>query len=211
MIPTIYSIGYAVKEDREYLEELMKQPDIVLIDIRKEPSSQMAGFDERHRHELSQKYGKKYRWLGNMLGNLNYRPKDRTKGFRLVNEEAGISKLIQGLKYGHSIVLLCGCSKAHTCHRTYIARKLIAKLLNGDTAFDVSKSVIKSLLNDKVRDVFMSLAKEEQFALDRGELLDAEGYRLQALELLTLDVPDLWTEEAVDFLKQKGTQAALAH
>lgn len=187
MIATIYSIGYSVREDQQRLVEIMNaDPRTIIIDTRKEPSSKVPGYDEKHRHELSQRWGKRYQWLGMTLGNVNYKPEDRSKGIQLVDEKAGIRTLINGLKYDHSLILLCGCQDACTCHRTYIARKLITALLKSDIPFDVSRNVVLGLLGKATNEKFLDLAKKEQEALTNNDLLEAEGYRLQALETLVV-------------------------
>lgn len=185
MIATIYSIGYSIREDQQRLIEIMNaDPRAIIIDTRKSPVSRIEGWNES---ELRKAWGKRYQWLGMTLGNVNYKPEDRAKGIQLVDEEAGIRTLINGLKYDHSLVLLCGCQDACTCHRTCIARKLIAALLeNGTIPFDVDKAVIQGLVNVKNVNVFRSFAYQEEAALENNDVLTAEGYRLQAFETLVV-------------------------
>lgn len=211
MIATIYSLGYSVREDQQRLVEIMNaEPRAIIIDTRKSPVSRIEGWNES---ELRAAWGKRYQWLGMTLGNLNYKPEDRSKGIKLVDEEAGIRTLIQGLKYDHSLILLCGCSNACTCHRTYIARKLIAELLkDGAVPFDVSRGTVLSLLTGSEDIHFDILVQNENIALEAGDTLTAEGYRLQALEILVAEkvkVPELWSEEAVELLKKRGTPEQL--
>lgn len=210
MIATIYSLGYSVCEDQQRLVEIMNaEPRAIIIDTRMSPVSRIEGWNES---ELRAAWHNRYQWLGMTLGNLNYKPEDRSKGIKLVDEEAGIHTLIQGLKYDHSIILLCGCSNACTCHRTYIAKALIRALRGQHIPWDVDEAVLKAMITDSNRSAFLEIAIQERAARDSGDDLEAEGLRLQALELLVREevkVPELWSEEAVELLKRYGTPEQL--
>lgn len=210
MIATIYSIGYSIREDQQRLIEIMNaDPRAIIIDTRKSPVSRIEGWNES---ELRKAWHNRYQWLGMTLGNVNYKPEDRSKGIQLVDEETGIRTLINGLKYDHSIILLCGCQDACTCHRTYIAKALIRALRGQPIPWDVDEAALKAMITEDNRSAFMEIAFQERAARDSGDELEAEGLRLQALELLVakeIKIPELWSDEAVELLKKRGTPEQL--
>jgi len=92
----------------------MQEERMLLIDTRYTPYSRLPLF---RREALEAQYGKRYRWAGKYLGNLNH----RTGGpIKLAQPEIGIPALVRYLTEGYSLVLLCGCASYEQCHRKVI-------------------------------------------------------------------------------------------
>ncbi len=117
-----------------HLDELMRDPDTFIADIRLKPFSS-KDFPEWHGFNLKKRYGynkagqSRYVWIEE-LGNLHYRKEDRDKGFALQDAEIGLSRLILGLSFGRRLVVLCGCKHYPSCHRSLVAQLLLAELPN---------------------------------------------------------------------------------
>src|SRR5689334_11534584 len=98
----LYPLGYATPQANGRLASLMQHAYMLLIDTRYTPYSRLPSF---RREALEAQYGRRYRWAGKYLGNLNY----RTGGpIRLAQPEIGIPALVRYLAEGYSLVLLCG-------------------------------------------------------------------------------------------------------
>ena len=111
----LYTVGYNAWDGPESLRELSEKKDNALIvDIRFSPTSR----DPRYRKAyLDKTLGERvYQWVFN-LGNKNYKggPVD------LVNEQAGIAQVVEVLRSGRSVILMCGCYNHVQCHRTHVA------------------------------------------------------------------------------------------
>jgi ASCH domain len=110
----LYPLGYASPQANERLASLMQHARMLLIDTRYTPYSRLPSF---RREALEAHYGKRYRWAGKYLGNLNH----TTGGpIRLAQPEIGIPALVRYLQEGYSLVLLCGCASYEQCHRKVI-------------------------------------------------------------------------------------------
>jgi uncharacterized protein (DUF488 family) len=111
----LYTYGYLCG-DRTRVDALIAA-GAILVDIRLVPRSRKPGFNAS---QLAARYGDAYEHC-EALGNRNY------KGgpIRLVDETRGIAFVLARLM-GQPVILMCGCRDAATCHRTYIAKKLVA-------------------------------------------------------------------------------------
>jgi uncharacterized protein (DUF488 family) len=116
-IGTLYTIGYAHPTARPQIERLMQQEQTILLDIRSSPYSRWALWKKQ---ALMHRYGQRYRWE-RRLGNLKYHHQEReielAEGHRQAVEHVA-SMLFQGT----SLILLCACKDARTCHRTLVAK-----------------------------------------------------------------------------------------
>ena len=116
----VYPIGYSMDGARQYIEQLMAQPQMLLIDTRFSPKSRYAEWREG---ALRAKYGARYRWAGAYLGNVNF----QGGPIQLVDPEEGLRGLRMYLNEGHDLILLCQCSSYHTCHRKAIVDLLVER------------------------------------------------------------------------------------
>jgi hypothetical protein len=89
------------------------------VDIRLRPASRWNS--AWNRDALTRQWGIRYLWKGDSLGNRNYKPEDRSKGILLANPEKGVAEVVQLLKGGYQVILLCACKRAESCHRTRVA------------------------------------------------------------------------------------------
>ena len=121
---TIYTLGYSQSKAAATLERLLRQPRILLLDVRYQPTSRWN--PQWDRAELAARYGQQYRWE-RRLGNMNYwsqtRPIHLPAGYEQAVREA--ATLVCA---GTSLVLLCCCGDERACHRILIA-KLIQEAL----------------------------------------------------------------------------------
>lgn len=113
----VIPVGYGNAKHRDLIARLMQDETMLLVDTRISPRSAVPGW---HRTSLEHRYGKQYKHLGETLGNKNY------KGgpIEIVDLDCGLLDLQQLLLDGHTILLLCGCSKHQECHRWVIANAL---------------------------------------------------------------------------------------
>ena len=115
-----------------HLDVLMVDPRRVIVDIRLVTYSS-AKFPMWHKGSLAERYGHnaqgKARYIhGSALGNLNYKPEDRDKGFDLKAKRTGLDKLKSFLDAGYQPILLCGCRDYTYCHRAYVVQMLKAEV-----------------------------------------------------------------------------------
>jgi len=112
----VYHCGYSALGTREWVDELMLQPNMLLIDTRLKAYSWRCDWRE---DALKAKYGKRYRQAGRLLGNLNY----QGGPIKIVDLDGGVKGLMMYLNEGRDLILLCQC--VHDgCHRHEILKAL---------------------------------------------------------------------------------------
>jgi hypothetical protein len=110
--PTIYSISYSKRQPAE-LKAIAEGLNAVILDVRGLPASRRPGFGRAHLEKL---LGRRYRWVGDSLGN---RP---DKGITV--KQSGIRALLKATEPG---ILMCQCPIPALCHRhIFIARPLLS-------------------------------------------------------------------------------------
>jgi hypothetical protein len=96
----------------------MQDESMLLIDTRKTPWSRIPQWRQV---ALREKYGKRYRWAGEYLGNKNH----ATGGpIEIVNLPIGIGGLCMYLSEGHSLAIICQCVDFERCHNKVICDEL---------------------------------------------------------------------------------------
>jgi hypothetical protein len=114
----VYPIGYSALGARERIDELLQQPQALLIDTRLKPYSWRVDWRQS---EMKAKYGSKYRWAGKFLGNLGY----NRNYIEIADPKTGIRGLVQYLSEGYNLILLCQCTDFEDCHVKEICRLLV--------------------------------------------------------------------------------------
>ena len=123
---TLYTLGYGQPGAATQLDRLMREKQILLLDVRLVPHSRWdAGWN---RAALAARYGERYRWEPH-LGNLRYGERSSAIALATGYQEA-IREAAQLLCHGTSLILLCVGAKARGCHRLLVA-KLIQEALPG--------------------------------------------------------------------------------
>lgn len=130
---TIYTLGYSQRQAAATLDRLLRQPRILLLDVRYQPTSRWH--PQWNRAELAARYGEQYHWE-RRLGNVNYwsqtRPVQLPSGWQEAVHDA--AALLNG---GTSLVLLCACGDERACHRTLVAKLIQEALPAPQTAQEV--------------------------------------------------------------------------
>jgi uncharacterized protein (DUF488 family) len=89
-----------------------------LVDIRSQPRSRP--WPQWNRAALSARYSRRYVWE-RRLGTVHYR--DQEQGITLAEGHTdAIGEAAVLLCEGTSLVLLCACKDARTCHRSLVAK-----------------------------------------------------------------------------------------
>ncbi len=117
----VYPVGYSMPGSLQYIEQLMIQPQMLLIDTRFSPKSWSVDW---RKESLREKYGNRYRLAGAYLGNLNF----QGGPIELADPEEGIRGLRRYLEEGYDLILLCQCPQYHTCHRKVIVDLLLQQI-----------------------------------------------------------------------------------
>lgn len=118
----VYTLGYAADGAGGQLEQLMADPMMLLVDVRKEARSRWL--HQWTKKQLTLRWGGRYVHVP-QLGNVNYR--DRNLPIELANPGEGIPLVQSYLQNGYSVVLLCACMRYETCHRRVVAELLVAQ------------------------------------------------------------------------------------
>jgi uncharacterized protein (DUF488 family) len=115
---TIYTVGYAHPDAVARLDRLMRNPRVLLVDIRSQPRSRWQ--PQWNRHALAARFGRRYVW-DRRLGNIHSR--QREQGIQLAEgHQDAIREAAALLCEGTSLILLCACRNPRECHRSLVAK-----------------------------------------------------------------------------------------
>ncbi|GAC1468931.1 MAG: hypothetical protein PVS3B3_24800 [Ktedonobacteraceae bacterium] len=107
----VTQLGYQYANSKPVFNLLMLDEHTLCIDTRKKP---WANADSQWCYPyLNEKFGKRYRQAGEVLGNRLYQHAGQID---IVDLPAGVSRLITYLQRGFDLVLLCRCSDYTSCH-----------------------------------------------------------------------------------------------
>jgi Protein of unknown function (DUF4031) len=126
MASRVYPVGYSSYQSAEYVEQLMSNPSMLLIDIRSKPYSWRS---EWQSDALKAKYGKRYRLAGAYLGNVNHQLPNGWP-IKIADPETGIGGLVRYLNEGYDLILLCQCGSYDDCHRKVVVDLLQKVMLD---------------------------------------------------------------------------------
>ena len=98
MSAKVIPFGYGRPGTMEQLEALMQDEHTALVDTRYSPRARRA---EWRQGVLQARYGKRYMWLGETLGNINF---NNDGPIQLAQPEQGLARLVNGLRAGWSLV-----------------------------------------------------------------------------------------------------------
>lgn len=164
MLGKLIPFGYSVPGAAAHLETLMHDEQTYLVDIRYAPGS--GRFPNWNKSVLQARYARRYLWLGETLGNTNY---NNDQPIVLANPGAGISRLINGLSKGYTLILLCTCEQYETCHRRTVVEEVLKQLPTAQvlqpTILQVHTTVIKCL---SIRPPYASWLANPQAFIDAG-------------------------------------------
>ncbi len=108
------TLGYAQSGSDRRLTYSMSKSRTLLIDLRKDPVSSYPMWDGP---QLRQTWGKRYRQAGAYLGNVNHA---NGGPIHIPRMPEGLGVLLDYVREGWSLVLLCGCMNLHECHRQVV-------------------------------------------------------------------------------------------
>ena len=115
---TSYTLGYAHPDAMAQLDRLMRDPQTCLVDIRSQLRSRLA--HQWSRSALVARYARRYVWerrLGTIHDHHQEQGIKLAEGYHdAIHEAAAL------LCEGTSLVLLCACRDARTCHRSLVAK-----------------------------------------------------------------------------------------
>src|SRR6266571_2510515 len=115
---TLYTIGYSNPGAAAHVARLMQGAQTMLVDIRYSPRSRWS--PQWNWKSLSACYGSRYLW-DRRLGNVNYQQRER--GIELAEgHPQAIQAAASRLRQGTTLILLCACKDARSCHRSLVAK-----------------------------------------------------------------------------------------
>jgi hypothetical protein len=122
----VYHVGYNAYNSEQQVQSLMQDPKMLLIDTRLKPWSYKPQWSRDDKHVgphtilgLQSQWGRRYRYAGKYLGNLNYKGGD----IDIPHLDEGVQVLVQCLQKGYKLLIICQCSH-DSCHRYKILREL---------------------------------------------------------------------------------------
>jgi hypothetical protein len=117
MIGSLATFGYSDPSTlHELVCALIANKRALIIDTRLRPVCSWSPVWTKD--ALHERFGKRYIWRGDWLGNVSYARDDAP--IALADSTQGIAWLVRGLEQGYTLLLLCGCKHYEGCHRKVI-------------------------------------------------------------------------------------------
>lgn len=126
----IIPFGYSTPNAQPTLDRLMEDKRAILVDIRYTPYSKKR--PEWRQEALEARYGTRYRHVPS-LGNVNHANGGE---IRLANATQGIPFLVDGLRKGYTLIVMCTCANYSTCHRKTVCELVKAALPEVEVVLD---------------------------------------------------------------------------
>jgi hypothetical protein len=145
---TVYPVGYGMEGASTYIDQLMTQPHMLLIDTRFSPKSRWPEWREG---ALRAKYGGRYRTAGAYLGNVNF----QGGPIQIADLDEGLRGVCLYLNEGHDLILLCQCPTYASCHRKVLVDQLVER---------TSVEVIQPGVMGKSSETIMALSIQQPYA-----------------------------------------------
>ena len=129
-MPNIYTAGYASRKwTPEKMVAVAKSHHAIWVDVRLRPYSRnYPAFNQKNLQAI---LGKSYVHMP-AFGNVLH----KEGGIQLSNSVLGLEQVKSILNAGYSIILMCACSKEHTCHRR-VVKELIVRECNSAQVGDL--------------------------------------------------------------------------
>ena len=116
--PTVYSFGYHGWKLAAVAPQLLAR-GLILVDIRLKPYSRTPEWNQKR---LEAALGANYLWLGESLGNRNYKggPID------IIDLDRGLTAIRTLIDTNETVVVMCMCPQVTECHRNVVLDRLRA-------------------------------------------------------------------------------------
>lgn len=125
----IYTIGHGTRNHNDFFAILSQYNINVLVDVRRIPYSKYAvQYNKDILEDVSTSYNISYLYMGESLGSPAMYITQRISYEEYTNDSLflhGISRLINGVMKGYSIVLMCAEYEAYSCHRHILLAKIL--------------------------------------------------------------------------------------
>ena len=118
----LFSFGYAGLRGADDLRHLLAGTGVeTIVDVRLQPFGRVPFNGPAASRLLIESVGPAYRW-DKRLGNLAY----RTGGIEIKDIEA-IEDVLDDLRAGRSVALMCVCANVAECHRRVLAEEAVRR------------------------------------------------------------------------------------
>jgi hypothetical protein len=120
---TLFTFGYGEIADADALRRLIGGAQIAdVVDVRLRPFGRSPFNGPTASRALTESLGLSYRW-DQRLGNLAY----RAGGIEIKDVDA-IEDVLDALRAGRSVALMCGCPRPEDCHRLTLCEEAVRRM-----------------------------------------------------------------------------------
>lgn len=175
-----YTIGHSTRKLEEFIEIIRGHGIDCVMDIRSNPHT-LNDYSRAFHKEMLERHikeaGINYIYMGDRLGCRNSLSFDD-----ILKEESfvkGINKIVEGIKRGHKIVLMCSERNPFTCHRSILLGYALKK--NGvqmEHIIDIDRSKTQGHIEEEIFVTYEPALKSEFVELSIQDILDNDDYDL---------------------------------
>lgn len=174
-----YTIGHSTRKLEEFIEIIKRYGIDCIMDVRENPyanNDYSKAFDREILEEKVKQSGVNYIYMGKELGSKKYE-----LNLDMVIEDElfkkGIRKIVEGIKRGHNIALLCSERNPFNCHRSILLGYALKN--NGvkmEHIIDEDNSKTQRRIEEEIFITYEPVLKEELIQLTLQDVLDNDDY-----------------------------------
>lgn len=176
---TCYTIGHSTRKLEDFIEIIRSYGIDCVMDVRSNPYSNnnyTRAFDREILEKAIKQSGINYMYMGEELGNR----RKRSNFDNIIKEDMfkkGIRKIVEGIRRGHNIVLMCSERNPFNCHRSILlGYALKSNGVKVEHIIDESKSKTQERIEEEIFVTYEPNLKEDIIYLTLQEVLDNDDY-----------------------------------
>lgn len=155
----VYSVGHSVKSMDDFIWLIENYNINVIVDVRSFPYSKIVPWFNREKLEASLKSRKiLYGFMGDVLGGRwdEYLSEGGIVDYTKVMEDErfvnGIKRILNGIKQGYIVCLMCSEADPRKCHRSMLIGRYLLSRYNVDVKhiLDESNLLLQSQIVDEI-------------------------------------------------------------
>lgn len=195
-----YTIGHSTRKLEDFLSIIKNYGIDCVMDVRSEPHSSNIynkSYDKELLEVSVKQSGINYIYMGDTLGvkvahDGNSKDKGEMNLRKIVDNlsyKKGLNKIVEGIKRGHKIVLMCSERNPLNCHRSIILGASLTETgVTMEHIIDEDKTKSQKRIEEEIFITYEPILKEKFLNVTIQDVLDKDDYDHISLKDIKKDI-----------------------